>query len=231
MVFGYLVIFIIIGEIILFTLLRRSFDKVRYWWLYYLACVLMFGVSGTAYEVDKKVKQEIVEVKSAESRYTSVQNILSILKDMEIGQRGYLITNKESYLQPYNENTILLDSAIEKLANIYSNNARITSLINLIKIKRIELETTIALVKQNKTEEAFARINTDEGKNTMDAIRVLCKDLKDQEHAEVIDNIESSEIILDQLSWIKIGMMCFSVSLMIYGVWAQNKTNSSDNIK
>lgn len=50
--------------------------------------------------------------------------LLSLLKDMEIGHRGYLITADTSFLQPYQEALQDVDHDIDTLTSLVQNNER-----------------------------------------------------------------------------------------------------------
>ena len=56
---------------------------------------VMYLAGARAIELNKAVARQL-ETMSA------LSDVLSTLKDAETGQRGYLLTSEEEYLQPYN---------------------------------------------------------------------------------------------------------------------------------
>ncbi len=52
----------------------------------------------------------------------SVENILSLVKDVETGSRGYVITNDTTYLEPYRTALTLLPGEIKKLRTLTTDN-------------------------------------------------------------------------------------------------------------
>jgi len=67
----------------------------------------------------------------------------SLLKDAETGQRGFLYTGSSQYLEPYSEAVTQIDSHIDALAKLTSDNPRQQSAIgdlrNLVRAKLDEL--------------------------------------------------------------------------------------------
>ena len=53
-----------------------------------------------------------------------LEKIISRLKDAETGQRGYVITGDEKYLEPYNTAVPLIDPAIDDVKQLTSDNPR-----------------------------------------------------------------------------------------------------------
>lgn len=176
----YLVVSIIAGEVILyFVLMVSNRDHPRrpasLGWFYLLLCVGLFGMSGAsllAY-IDTAHKLKILDV--AGVRYLAVRDVLGTLKDMEIGQRGFLLTGRSSYAEPYHVGLKLLPRQIEVARTAYresGDEVRIENLLRLTDIKTEELRKAIVLREQSKTEEALAVLETDRGKNTMDLFRI-----------------------------------------------------------
>src|SRR5437867_3887400 len=52
-----------------------------------------------------------------------LEGVLSILKDAETGQRGYIITGEERYLEPYHNVTRQTDQKIQELRRLTVDNA------------------------------------------------------------------------------------------------------------
>jgi methyl-accepting chemotaxis protein len=110
--------------------------------------------------------------------YKVLQNqeqILSLLKDAETGQRGYLLTGEEQYLEPYNlaVKSVMnrIDNAIELTKDNSKQQQRIAKLKLLAADKFIKLDQAIVLRRKKGFESALKNILTGEGKNIMDEIR------------------------------------------------------------
>ncbi len=105
----------------------------------------------------------------------ALDELLSQTQNAETGQRGFLLTNSESYLQPY---AAALQTIPEKLAEVadltQANGAqakRVVLLKQQVQAKLSELAETIELRRVQGLEAALAIVNSNRGKDAMDAIR------------------------------------------------------------
>ena len=106
----------------------------------------------------------------------TLHEVLSLIVDAETGQRGYLLTGRDEYRQPY-------DTALPKIENAFNRLRRLLVQIGnpeqldrsgrlngLVGKKLAELEASIALYQKDGPEVAQALLNTGIGKRTMDEI-------------------------------------------------------------
>src|SRR3984885_12293711 len=71
-------------------------------WLGLAAATLFFVATGAvAYVNFQTLKADSALVVRSGDTLTALEDVLSTVKDAETGQRGYLLTGNESYLQPY----------------------------------------------------------------------------------------------------------------------------------
>lgn len=108
----------------------------------------------------------------------TIENCLSNLKDMETGQRGYLLTGKPEYLLPFETGSLALRSCLANLEDISKHNDESTKVITeklttLALNKEVEIRSTIALKKQGLHQDALIVVNTGHGRAYMMAIREL----------------------------------------------------------
>src|SRR6202050_1388969 len=72
-------------------------------WLGLAAATLFFVATGAvAYLNFQTLKQDSALVVRSGETLTALEDVLSTVKDAETGQRGYLLTDNEGYLGPYN---------------------------------------------------------------------------------------------------------------------------------
>ena len=119
----------------------------------------------------------------------SLEKILVTMDNAETGQRGYLLTGKESYLQPYEEAKGRLSAVLSTLDELTADDSKrqhdLAKLSYLIKEKQQELSATITLRKSGKTTEAYRLVMSDRGKKEMDDIRALIASMMDSEKARM----------------------------------------------
>jgi CHASE3 domain sensor protein len=154
--------------------------------------------------------------KSAElTRESSViqANIAAVsqdLTDMETGQRGYLLSGDDAYLQPYTEAKGRVGNHFASLRSEIANRAEQertaeAQLESLTGSKQTEMERTISLRQQGYRHRAFQLVNTNEGRDYMDRARALVSSLSamesssfarfDKERSDSLRNALSGSII------------------------------------
>ena len=111
-----------------------------------------------------------------------LQLVLSTLKDAETGQRGYLLTGRETYLDPYTSAKAAIDGEFAALHKLSDDNplqrGRLVALNSLATDKMSELAKTIALRRAGQADAAVSEVQTDRGKILMDRIRGLVDDME-----------------------------------------------------
>jgi signal transduction histidine kinase len=100
---------------------------------------------------------------------------LSAAKDAESAQRGYLLTGRPQYLQPYNRAADNLQKHVRQLGALTADNPRQQQILRQLEqnagLKLAELRETIAAKDAQGSAAALALVLTDRGKNLMDAMR------------------------------------------------------------
>lgn len=118
-----------------------------------------------------------------------LENVLSTMKDSETGQRGYLITGEDRYLEPYNAAAAAIQESLQRLKRLTENNprqqARIALLEEQVSAKLKELDRTIALRKKDP-EAARQVVLSGEGKEIMDAIRAQIGEMQQEERGLLV---------------------------------------------
>ena len=155
-----------------------------------LAAVLgFFLLSGAvAYSNIRTLWEDNQKIVHSYQVITTLDELLSTMKDAETGQRGFLLTYNERYLEPYNSALLAVKSQLSRLAELTSDNPkqqdRIRPLQVHIDAKLSELAETIALRRTKGFDEALAVVVTDRGKIEMDLIRAQLASM-DQEEADL----------------------------------------------
>ena len=99
--------------------------------------------------------------------------VMSALKDIETGQRGYVLTGDEHYLGPYERGLRSLDRSFEALRSTLAGQpeARLETLWPLIDRRVALAERNIADRRNLPEEDSRWKQRLDEGRDTMDRIR------------------------------------------------------------
>jgi methyl-accepting chemotaxis protein len=116
-------------------------------------------------------------------------DLLSQLKDAETGQRGYLLTGVDSYLEPYASALQQISSTFADVVKLTADNPRqqrrLTSLSSVIDSKLAELKETVELRRTKGIEPALKIVLNNSGKVFMDQIRALTAEA-DQEEVDLL---------------------------------------------
>ncbi|GAB4016617.1 CHASE3 domain-containing protein [Spirosoma koreense] len=113
----------------------------------------------------------------------ALQNVLSLIKDVETGSRGYVITNDTVYLKPYRTAIEELPARMNRLRELTKDNAaQRRNLILLEKMIQDKLAFTDARLKISLADKKNLSVNR-ESKRLMDLIRTHVAMMTESEQA------------------------------------------------
>lgn len=139
------------------------------------------------------------------------RELLADLQDAETGQRGYLLTAAEAYLQPYTRATSHFDDRLLRLRQQLLRNhpdmaAPLERLATLIERKQVELADTVRLQRAGEHAAALQRLLAGDGRDNMEQIRALLEQLMLQvrtartaTNQELSDHVRKAEWVLTTL--------------------------------
>jgi signal transduction histidine kinase/CHASE3 domain sensor protein/ActR/RegA family two-component response regulator len=118
-----------------------------------------------------------------------LERTLSTMRDLETGQRGFLITGDESYLQPYAEALVRIrtdgDRLLALAADRPSDAAKVAAVQRQINTKLNDLQSAIQ-ARRHQGLDAARRISvTGRGKVAMDSLRRIIGDMEAEREAEL----------------------------------------------
>ena len=120
--------------------------------------------------------------------------LLSSMQDAETGQRGFVITQEEQYLEPYYQSLQTTPKALKKIESYPTQDIRfkknLDTLKNLIELKYQKIKTTIYYINNNEVDKAIEVVKTGTGKRTMDDIRSQIKKLRTETYQDFEENRE-----------------------------------------
>ena len=136
------------------------------------------------------------EATAARARLFALEQALSLARDLETGQRGFLITGDERYLEPYASRLANLGTVRRTLDSLRTrpgiDHAGVARLDALLERKLSELAHTIQVYRGAGPEAARAIVRTDLGRLTMDSIRTTVVELEARQ-AEAMARIDQEE--------------------------------------
>jgi len=141
-----------------------------------IAILVFFAGSGiVSYRNATFLADDAAQVAHTHEVIRALNDVLSLMKDAETGQRGYLITGDDRYLEPFLAARAKIEEQIKLAETLTLDNPDQQKLIVPIKQhiagKFTELDETIKTRKDGGFEAAREIVITDRGKTEMDSIR------------------------------------------------------------
>lgn len=150
-----------------------------------LSLLLLIVISFLSYQTIMKLNAAAQSQAHTHEVLTRTEEVLKTLVDAETGIRGFVITGKESYLEPYNESFRNYPGQIAELHQLTKDNAsqqrRLDALERLSEEKFRELNKLSDLRRNQGLAVAAERMMTDYGKLLMDQIRLVAREVKEEE--------------------------------------------------
>jgi CheY-like chemotaxis protein/signal transduction histidine kinase/CHASE3 domain sensor protein len=163
---------------------KRGFDPRSAFGL--AVAVLFFIASGTvAYMNVRTLRDDSQRIMHSHEVIVAMNDLLSSVQDAETGQRGFLLTGKDRYLDPYNAAVADVDARFNAIAALTRDNPdqqqRLEPLRHHIDAKLAELRETIQTRRTSGVTAALAIVETDRGKIEMDEVRQKLLEMRQEE--------------------------------------------------
>jgi methyl-accepting chemotaxis protein len=162
-----------------------------------LPLLLLLGIGVVAYRSISSLTSTNHLVAHTQQVLEHIAAVLSLMKDTETGQRGYIITGDEAFLEPYKTGTAGVPSAVKELRQLTADNpnqqARLDKAELLIATKLAELKQTVDLRRNVSLEEAVKVVRAGEGKKQMDDLRAVLHQIEQEEREQLKTRIEEVE--------------------------------------
>ncbi|WP_033339615.1 methyl-accepting chemotaxis protein [Catenuloplanes japonicus] len=131
----------------------------------------------------------------------AIDQVSDALQNAETGQRGFLITGQDAYLEPYTKAKDAVSGTIDTVAELTADNAtqqgRIDELRPLVDTKFAEMQETIDLRRTQGFAAAEAVVLQNKGKAVMDQIRGLLDDMSTAESSLLDDRAKTTDDTAD----------------------------------
>jgi diguanylate cyclase (GGDEF)-like protein/PAS domain S-box-containing protein len=168
-----------------------------------LSFVVAAAILGTAaftlYNASQRNQKTRNSIFQTRSEIIALQSLLTTVQDAETGQRGFLLTDDESYLEPYNRATAEVAGELSNLEGFSAHDPHLQ--VNLPGLRKhvggkmSELAETIGLRRTNESSKARNLVLAGVGQREMKAIRSLISELLAEQNKsldELRQNYETS---------------------------------------
>ena len=167
-----------------------------------IALIAIVAISIWLSARSNAIVEEVTRVREVRSLSSST---LETLLNAETGQRGFLLTGSDAYLEPYEKAVPQVHANLDKLRVLLSHDPLGSRLVAQIEAsasaKLSELAKTVDLVRANDRDAALTVVRRGEGKQLMDNARDQLRLLTERSEASVassMDQLRSDTQILSR---------------------------------
>jgi signal transduction histidine kinase len=161
------------------------------------AVVLLILISVASYRSTRGLQEQTQRVMQTLEMLHTLEMLISTMKDAETGQRGYLLTGRVSYLEPYQAAVPTTGSQFERLRSLTAESItqreRLAKTEQLVRARLAKLRDGIELYQSGGLDAAVGILLSDEGKRLMDGIRLTVNEMKAEEQRLLDERRRDSE--------------------------------------
>jgi len=158
-----------------------------------------------------------------------IVSVLSLLQDAETGQRGYLITRDEIYLEPYSKAVTRVGTNMGALRDFFIHDevqaARLVQMQSIVEARIITLQNAVELVRDKKIDEAYTLVRSGDGKTLMDQIRSMVAEMQAAQDQIVAARLHDAENTRNLLRWSLLIPFFIIMGLAAYAITEMRQRN------
>ena len=144
-----------------------------------LFLLVLFSISIVGsiltFKLESYGDEKLIWVIHTHNMITDSEKLLSSMKHAETGQRGYLLTQEITYLEPYYTGMSNAQQMFQELRLLTKDNpeqqAALDNIDKSMKLKFDELALTVELTQYDNLSQALKVVKEDRGKDYMDSLR------------------------------------------------------------
>jgi signal transduction histidine kinase/ActR/RegA family two-component response regulator len=160
--------------------------------------------------------QDTAALRSAVAVEGNLAAVLSALQDIETGQRGFLLTGQDRYLEPYKSGRVNLERQFEALTEELSGHmSEIPLLSTLRSVAQQRLEIAEAGIAAKDDGRLAIVMNADRGKAVMDHAREIIAQIRAEE-ARLISEREAAADTASRS--VRAGVVAAAVLVVVLGI-------------
>jgi CHASE3 domain sensor protein len=195
-------------------------------YLGFLAAALLIGGSRYFYfQSTNQYIQTTLQLQRTQQVLAQLETVISLAKDAETGERGYIITRQERFLEPFALALRNLDREMKDLRTMTARDAyyppRLRQLENLVQRQIAILNANVVRVRSGRYGEAAQNVATGEGKRSLDAIRRLVGGMQDRQRAQLallLRQVESKARLNNRVNFLSISVLALLAGVGMYTI-------------
>ncbi len=165
-----------------------------------LGIIISTGILAFSEIGSRELEQVVGSHSAALEMQSTLYQIMGLVTDAETGQRGYMLTGKAEYLDPYKDAQAKLPDRYQHLRELIAANGtdaqrdQVEQINTLMGKKLGEIEATIALYDRSGRQAAFELMDTGIGREAMDDLRT---------HITSLANTQRDSLVQSESRWRK----------------------------
>jgi signal transduction histidine kinase len=194
-----------------------------------LPLLLLIGVAAAVVAgVDRNARRAAL-VTASQARLTLIEATAQDVSALENGQRGFVITGDETFLQPYARGQVALEQHLRELearsvsAQQRANIARVRALTQGWNVQSARPEIA---ARRGSLEQAAALVSGGSGKRTLDGVRNVLGVMRANENARLRAAVDASTATLNQVRLLTLAGLLLSAALLVLAALRTARTLS-----
>ncbi|MEI7895861.1 MAG: CHASE3 domain-containing protein [bacterium] len=211
--------------------------KIRFQYVFSLILIIIVGVVSL-YSIND-LEEHTALVKQTQEIQTNLSILLSAITDAETGQRGFVISGDERFLEPYKQSGPKIFNSIHILEDLVSDSfqkTRLNAVAPLIIRRNVSIQSIIRIRNIKGFQAAEKEISNGQGRQIQDSIRFKIHDMQVyenfllKERAEKADkSIMFAKVIIISSIVLMILFICFSFFITYVGFSKLRKAETDIN--
>jgi signal transduction histidine kinase len=155
----------------------------------------------------------------SESVLVAARRLEQLVIDLETGERGFLLTDSERFLQPWTTAQAALPNAIrdlERLARVPRQNERTEAIGNAITSYLEDYSIPVVEAARRGDPAAKSVATADEGRRRVDEVRAQFDDLRTAERELAVERQDRADATTDRAVALAVGGLVGSVVLILF---------------
>ncbi len=151
-----------------------------------LPLLILITLGGFSYQSTQRLLLTSESVTHAHEELTGLSSFLAALDETETGKRGFVITGREDFLDPYRVGKKAVSIELRQLENLFGDDPdqkqRVESIRPLVEERLREIDETIEARRSRGFDAALKIVLEGNGPKVMEQIRRIVSDMKGHEH-------------------------------------------------
>jgi PAS domain S-box-containing protein len=161
-----------------------------------LALLVLIANTYASFRATGKIMESDRRVSHTREVLGELESTLSTMQDAETGQRGFLITGQDNYLDPYQKALDTIADHIGRLKSLSPHNPsrleHIAALETAVNAKLAELKISIAVARSNGLDAARQTVLSGKGRDMMEQCRQIVAGMQANEQSILSERAQQS---------------------------------------